>query len=63
MGVTHGNRGKISPRKFSVGLKERVTVLGNLNGEIRIWGNNRFLKFREVTGGYPLADETAKSIP
>jgi len=43
--------------------KERVTVLENLNGEIRIWGNNRLLKFREITGGYPSANETAKTIP
>jgi hypothetical protein len=29
--------------------KERVTVLENLKGEIRIWGNKRFLEFQEIT--------------
>ena len=29
---------------------QRVTVLENLQGEIRIWGRNRFLACREITG-------------
>lgn len=37
-------------RKHSIAIKkQRVTVLENLRGEIRIWFNGRFLDFREIT--------------
>ena len=37
-------------RKHSIAIKkQRVTVLENLKGEIRIWFNGRFLDFREIT--------------
>lgn len=37
-------------KKQSIALKKRrVTVLENLNEEIRIWFNGRFLEFEEIT--------------
>ncbi len=36
--------------KPSIALKrKRATVLENLKGEVKIWFNNRFLEFKEIT--------------
>jgi hypothetical protein len=48
--IAWNNRSFLLTQPSSALIKQSVTVLENLSGQIRIWGNNRFLEFREITG-------------
>lgn len=47
--VAWNNRAFLLSKPSMTLIKAKVTVLENLQGEIRIWLNNRYLKFTEIT--------------
>ena len=49
--VAWNNRAFLLAKPSMALIKAKVTVLENLQGEIRIWLNNRYLEFTEITAG------------